>query len=72
MVGKPSPQNPSISRLTLPPETITSCYPETRLSEFQPNFGRHLSARRQALFDHRVAHILEEASHTQPSNRIKS
>jgi hypothetical protein len=43
MVGKPSPQNPSISRLTLPPETITSCYPETRLSEFQPNFGRHLA-----------------------------
>ncbi|MDU1495828.1 hypothetical protein, partial [Bradyrhizobium sp.] len=32
---------PSTSRLTLPPETITSCYPETRLSEFQPNSGRH-------------------------------
>jgi hypothetical protein len=28
MVGRRSPQNPSISQLTLPPETILSCYPE--------------------------------------------
>src|SRR5258707_9871515 len=28
MVGRPSQQNPSIRQLTLPPETIPSCYPE--------------------------------------------
>jgi uncharacterized protein (DUF736 family) len=27
MVGRPSPQSPLISQLTLPPETITSCHP---------------------------------------------
>src|SRR6202051_88094 len=41
MVGRPSPQNPLISQLTLPPETITSCYPGIRHSEFQPHSGRH-------------------------------
>jgi hypothetical protein len=28
MVGRRSPQNPSISQLTWPPEKILSCYPE--------------------------------------------
>src|SRR5471032_3253407 len=41
MVGRPSPQSPSISRLTLPPETIPSCYRRTRHTEFQPHSGRH-------------------------------
>jgi hypothetical protein len=27
MAGRPSPQSPLISQLTLPPETITSCHP---------------------------------------------
>src|SRR6202041_1534332 len=42
MVGRPSPRSPSISRLTLPPETIPSCYRRTRHTEFQPHSGRHL------------------------------
>src|ERR1700738_662628 len=42
MVGKPSPQNPSINRLTLPLETIPSCSRRMRHTEFQPHFGRHL------------------------------
>src|SRR5271154_2748548 len=42
MVGRRSPQSPSISRLTLPPETIPSCYRRTRHTEFQPHSGRHL------------------------------
>ena len=37
MVGRPSPQSPSISRLTLPPETIPSCYRRTRHTEFKPH-----------------------------------
>src|ERR1700675_52401 len=41
MAGRPSPQNPLISQLTLPPETITSCYPGIRHTEFQPHSGRH-------------------------------
>jgi hypothetical protein len=41
MVGKPSPQNPLISQLTLPPETITSCSRRIRQLEFQPHSGRH-------------------------------
>src|SRR6202140_1573057 len=41
MVGRPSPRSPSISRLTLPPETIPSCYRRTRHTEFQPHSGRH-------------------------------
>jgi hypothetical protein len=45
MVGRRSPQNPSISRLTLPPETIPSCYRRTRHTKFQPHFGRHLASR---------------------------
>ncbi|MGF6311684.1 hypothetical protein ABIB82_002998, partial [Bradyrhizobium sp. i1.8.4] len=36
--GKPSPQNPSISQLTLPPETITSCYPENSPSRIPTAF----------------------------------
>ena len=28
MAGRPWPQSPSISQLTSPPETITSCHPE--------------------------------------------
>src|SRR6266478_292736 len=40
-LGKPSPQNPSISQLTLPPETITSCSRRIRQAEFQPHSGRH-------------------------------
>src|SRR5215831_11791933 len=43
MVGRRSPQNPLISRLTLPPETIPSCYRRMRHTEFQPHSGRHLS-----------------------------
>jgi hypothetical protein len=46
MVGRPSPQSPSISRLTLPPETIPSCYRRTRHTEFQPHSGRHPTALR--------------------------
>ena len=41
MAGTRSPQNPPISQLTLPPETITSCYPGIRHTEFQPRSGRH-------------------------------
>ena len=41
MVGRPSPQSPSISRLTLQPETIPSCYRRSRHTEFQPHSGRH-------------------------------
>src|ERR1700749_1729787 len=41
MAGRRSPQNPSINRLTLPPETIPSCYWRMRHTEFQPHFGRH-------------------------------
>jgi hypothetical protein len=42
MGGRRFPQNPLISRLTLPPETIPSCYRRTRHTEFQPHSGRHL------------------------------
>src|SRR5229473_6244825 len=42
MAGRRSPQNPSISQLTLPPETIPSCYRTMRHTEFQPHSGRHL------------------------------
>jgi putative transposase len=41
MAGRPSPQNPSISQLTSPPETIPSCYSENAPTEFQPHPGRH-------------------------------
>jgi hypothetical protein len=41
MVGRRSPKNPLISRLTLPPETIPSCYRRMRHTEFQPQSGRH-------------------------------
>jgi hypothetical protein len=41
MVGRPSLQNPSISRLTLPHETIPSCYRRRRHTEFQPHSRRH-------------------------------
>ena len=41
MVGRRSPQNPSVSRLTLLPETIPSCYPRMRHIKFQPHSGRH-------------------------------
>ena len=44
MVGRRSQQNPSISRLTSPLETIPSCYPGIRHTEFQPHSGRHLPA----------------------------
>jgi putative transposase len=50
MVGRPSPQSPSISRLTLQPETIPSCYRRARHTEFQPHSGRHQSSRRSRLF----------------------
>src|SRR6202051_1961870 len=39
MVGRPSPRSPSISRLTLPPETIPSCYRRQLHTEFQPHSG---------------------------------
>ena len=42
MDGRRSPQNPLISRLTSPPETIPSCYLGIRHTEFQPHSGRHL------------------------------
>src|SRR5476651_2032960 len=45
MVGRPSPQNQSICRLTLLPETILSCSRRMRQTEFQPHSGRHLLAR---------------------------
>jgi hypothetical protein len=38
MVGRPSPQNPSISRLTSPPETILSCYPQNAPSKIPTGF----------------------------------
>src|SRR6266446_1946093 len=41
MVGRRSPQNPSISQLTLPPETIPSCDRRMRHSKFHPLSGRH-------------------------------
>ncbi len=41
MVGRRSPQNPLISRLTLPPKTVPSCYRRMRHTEFQPHSGRH-------------------------------
>jgi hypothetical protein len=41
MVGRRSPQSPSISRLTSQPETIPSCYRRSRHTEFQPHPGRH-------------------------------
>ena len=41
MVGRRSPQNPSISRLTSPPETIPSCYWRMRHTEFQPHRRHH-------------------------------
>src|SRR5260370_27597148 len=41
MAGRRSPQNPLISRLTSPPETLPSCYPGIRHTEFQPHSGRH-------------------------------
>ena len=44
MVGRRSPQNPSISRLTLQPETIPSCYRRVRHTQFQPHYGRHPDA----------------------------
>src|ERR1700676_3492527 len=42
MVGKRLPQNPSISQLTLPPETIPSCDRRMRHTKFQPLSRRHL------------------------------
>src|SRR3984893_1414329 len=45
MVGRRSPPNPLISRLTLPPETIPSCYLGTRYAQFQPLPGRHQKQR---------------------------
>jgi hypothetical protein len=33
--------NPSISRLTLQPKTIPSCYRRARRTQFQPHYGRH-------------------------------
>src|ERR1700730_12551352 len=47
MVGRPSPQNQSISRLNLLPETILSCSRRMRQTEFQPHSGRH----------HRLRHL---------------
>jgi putative transposase len=44
MVGRRSPQNPSISQLTLQPETIPSCDRRMRHSKFQPLSGRHRRA----------------------------
>src|SRR5258708_11428919 len=48
-VGRRSPQNPSISQLTLPPETIPSCDRRMRHSKFQPLSGRHRTAWRNVL-----------------------
>src|SRR5258707_15724278 len=50
MVGSRSPQNPLISRLTLPPETIPSCYRRLRHTKFQPHSGRHLTTSRRSVF----------------------
>jgi hypothetical protein len=41
MAGRRSPPSQSISRLTLPPDTIPSCYRRSRHTEFQPLSGRH-------------------------------
>jgi hypothetical protein len=41
MVGRRSPQSPSITRLTSQPETIPSCYRRSHHAEFQPHHGRH-------------------------------
>src|SRR5207247_9021500 len=45
MAGRHSPQSPLISRLTLQPETIPSCYRRSRHTEFKPHPGRHPAAR---------------------------
>src|SRR5436189_3823793 len=47
MAGRHSPQSPLISRLTLQPETIPSCYRRSRHTEFQPHPGRHLDELKQ-------------------------
>ncbi len=56
MAGTRSPQNPPISQLTSRPETITSCYPGIRHTEFQPHFGRHPLRP--------MRHVLNRAPHT--------
>jgi hypothetical protein len=38
MAGRPSQRNPSISQLTLPPETIPSCYPENATNRIPTAF----------------------------------
>src|ERR1700730_9740530 len=69
MVGRRSPQNPLISRLTLPPETIPSCYRRMRHTEFQPHSGRHpqgAPARLEHLNENvRFAHLVVESSRYQ-------
>ena len=49
MAGRRSPPSPSISRLTSPPEPITSCYRRSRHADFQPLSRRY---RRRASVAH--------------------
>jgi hypothetical protein len=61
-----SSQNPSISQLTLPPETITSCYLGIRHTEFQPHSGRHLLFGKGCLFE--TANLSDFANAVWPSS----
>jgi hypothetical protein len=67
MVGRPSQQNPLISQLTLPPETITSCYPGIRHTEFQPHSGRHHAASQRPSKTSRWSSIFCSVRKTAPS-----
>jgi transposase-like protein len=52
MVGRPSPQNQSISRLTLLPETILSCSRRMRQTEFPTAFRTAPAAVHESLVGH--------------------
>src|SRR5260221_7824370 len=64
MVGRRSPQNPLISRLTLPPETIPSCYRRLRHTKFQPHSGRHPGIHRNLDFANAIQKSVVEFSYT--------
>jgi hypothetical protein len=68
-VGRPSPQSPLISQLTSPPETITSCYPGTRHTEFQRHSGRHPSDSRKKPFQFARGAISRNSTLTQSDRR---
>src|SRR5882672_10893217 len=62
MVGRPSQQNPSIRQLTLPPETIPSCYLENAPHRIPTTFrtaplAMHLIREVRNEFAHRIEQI---------------